>query len=290
MSLKQNFYLLALAALLTALNPGNAAEEQKFKELWFPVGEALTYKIYWGILPVAETRVTAEWIEEEEDENTRILLAFKVVTRSYTILDVIYPVNDYIESIVDPETFLPLRFVRRLSEGRYRLYEITTFNHKAHTAHWKHMVKKDEKDFAIEDNTRDLLSFMYFMRSQKLDPNQSYTHRLMADEKLYDLFINTRDYVNLSIPGFGRFQALYIVPEAKFQGFFVRVGKLQVWIADDKRCLCVKAMAKAPVIGTIKLLLDKVEGPGNDAWVKGRAQAGQPRTSETNAGGIPNAN
>jgi len=236
-------------------------------ELWFPVGERLTYIVYWGIFPVAETRVTTAWIEEEEGEEQRILLAIKVTTRSYALLDTIYPVNDFIESVVDPDTFTPLRFSRRLSEGRYRLNEITTFDHEKRVAHWKHLVKNDARDFAIEDDTRDLLSFMYFMRSQKLEPERTYNYRLMADEKLYDLYVNTKNHVQLNVSRFGVIQCLDIQPEAKFQGFFVRVGKLQVWISNDKRCLCVKAIAKAPVIGSIKLLLDKVEGPGDDSWV-----------------------
>jgi len=217
------------------------------------------------------------------------LLAIKVTTKSYALLDAIYPVNDFIESVVDPETFKPLRFVRRLSEGRYRLYEITTFNHKEHTARWKHLIKNEARDFAIEDDTRDLLSFMFFMRSQKFEPNQAYQYRLMADEKLYDLYINTKDYVQLDVSKFGVLRCLYIQPEAKFQGFFVRVGRLQVWNSDDKRCLCVKAVAKAPVIGTIKLLLYKVEGPGNDSWVKHGKAPDPQRSNKISNGGNTNA-
>jgi len=265
--LKIKFYLFALAALWTAAGSG-AAETNKRPELWFPVGEKLTYQVYWGIFPVAETVVTSAWIEEEQEEETRILLSIKITTKSYALLDAIYPVNDFIESVVDPATFTPLRFARRLSEGRYRLNEITVFNHKEHIAHWKHLVKNDARDFAIENDTRDLLSFMFFMRSQKLEPNRTYQRRLMADEKLYDLYINTKNYVQLNVSKFGSVRCLYIEPEAKFQGFFVRVGRLQVWNSDDKRCLCLKAVAKAPVIGSIKLLLNKVEGPGDDSWVK----------------------
>lgn len=251
-----------MTALLASSACGAGEADEQF-ELWFPVGERLTYIVYWGIFPVAESRVTSEWIEEEG----RTLLAIRVTTKSYALLDTIYPVNDFIESVVDPDTFTPLRFSRRLSEGRYRLNEITTFDHEKRVAHWKHLVKNDTKDFAIEGDTRDLLSFMYFMRSLKLEPNQTYQYRLMADEKLYDLYVNTKNYVQLNISKFGVIQSLYIQPEAKFQGFFVRVGRLQVWISDDKRCLCVKALAKAPVVGTIKLLLSKVEGPGNDSRV-----------------------
>lgn len=258
--------LLTIAALLIAAGFG-AAENNERPEFWFPVGEQLTYKVYWGIFPVAETKVISKWIEEEEEEEKRILLAITVTTKSYALLDAIYPVNDFIESVVDPDTFTPIRFSKRLSEGRYRLNEITTFDYEKRVAHWKHLIKNDARDFAIEDDTRDLLSFMYFMRSQRFEPNRTYNYRLMADEKLYDLYINTKDYVQLNIPKFGVVRCLYVQPEAKFQGFFVRVGKLQVWISDDKRCLCIKAVAKAPVVGTIKLLLDKIEGPGNDAWV-----------------------
>jgi len=268
MTIPKRLLCLLIMTVISIAAGADAAENNERPELWFPVGEKLTYQIYWGIFPVAESRVTTEWIEEEKEEEKRILLAIKVTTKSYALLDAIYPVDDFIESVVDPETFLPLRFVRRLSEGRYRLNEVTTFNHKEHIAHWKHLIKNDARDFAIEDDTRDLLSFMFFMRSRKLEPNLTYQYRLMADEKLYDLYINTKNYVQLNISRFGFVKCLYIEPDAKFQGFFVRVGRLQVWNSDDKRCLCVKAVAKAPVIGTIKLLLYKVEGPGNDFWVK----------------------
>lgn len=278
-----------VAAALDLLN-STAAAAAKQPELWFPVGERLTYRVCWGIFPVAETKVTTGWIEEECDEETRILLAIKVMTKSYALLDAIYPVDDYIESVVDPATFTPLRFVRRLSEGRYRLNEITTFNHKDKVAHWKHLVKKDERDFAITSDTRDLLSFMFFMRSQKFEPNKTYQYQVMADEKIYDLFVNAGNYQEINLPGLGSFRGLYVQPEAKFQGFFVRVGKLHVWISVDKRCLCLKALAKAPVMGTIKLYLSKVEGPGNDAWVKGPETGNRDRTNLTGNRGGTNEN
>lgn len=263
---------------------GNTGDEE-YPNFWLPVGECITYKIQWGIFPVAETRVTTEWIREEE----RTLLAIKARTRTYSFFDTFCPVNDFIESIVDPETFTPLRFSKNLSEGRYRLNEITTFDHENRIAHWKHLIKNDEKDFAIEPDTRDLLSFMFFMRSQKLEPNRSYHFSVMADEKLYDLYVNTKNYVQLNLSRFGRVRSLYIQPEAKFQGFFVRVGRLQVWISDDKRCICTKAIAKAAVIGTIRMILEKVEGPGDDFWIK-HELPDQSHLSKTSNGGSTNAN
>lgn len=269
MPFKKNIYKPLIFALLLA--GAAAAEIEDPPELWFPVGEKLTYQVYWGLFPVAETSVTTEWIEEDD----RLLLAIRARTKSYALLDTLYPVNDFIESVVDPETFLPLRFSKNLSEGRYRLNEITTFDHERLTAHWKHLIKTNETDFAIEADTRDLLSFMYFMRSRKLEPNRTYAQRLMADEKLYDLIINTKNYAKVHVSRYGSVRCLAIEPEAKFQGFFVRIGRLFLWISDDARCLGVRAVAKAPVIGSIKLLLYKVEGPGDDAWVKIENRAGK---------------
>ena len=230
--------------------------------LWFPVGEQMFYKVQWGVWIVAETKVASEYIEEDG----RTLLAIRVTTHTGSIMSTIYPVDDFIESVVDPVTFLPIRFTKRLSEGRYRLHEITTFDHKARTAHWRHLLKNDSKDFAIDADTRDLISYMFYMRSQKFEPNTHYDFRVMADEKLYDLLVEARYIETLDIGNYAKIRTLKIDPEAKFHGLFVRVGKLEVWISDDERCLCVRATAQAPVIGTIRLLIDRVEGPGDDYW------------------------
>ena len=51
----------------------------------------------------------------------------------------------------------------------------------------------------------------------------------------------------------------------------------------------MKAVAKAPVIGTIKLLLVKVEGPGNDSWVKPGEASDPRRSNKKSNGGNTNA-
>lgn len=256
--------LLAVGLLGGAALGADTNAPAAYQNLWFPVGETLIYKVQWGVWIVAETRVTSEWLEEDG----RKLIAIRVTTKTRSIMDKIFPVDDFLESVVDPETFLPLRFTKRLSEGRYRLHEITTFNHAAGTAFWRHLLKDKSEEFAIEPDTRDLLSFMYYMRSQKFELGKHYQFRVMADEKLYDLFVDAIDYETLEIGRYRRIRSLRLYPEAKFHGLFVRVGRLDVWISDDDRCLCVRAMAQAPIIGTIRLLIDRVEGPGLDFWTR----------------------
>lgn len=244
----------------SASAPAQAATNRP--ALWFPVGEQIFYKVQWGVWIVAETKVVSEYINEDGRE----LLAIRVTTHTRSILSTFYPVDDFIESVIDPATFLPVRFTKRLSEGRYRLHEVTTFDHKARMAHWQHLLRNDSQDFTIDADTRDLISYMFYMRSQKFKPGKHYDFRVMADEKLYDLMVEARDIETLDIGNYAKIRTLKLDPEAKFHGLFVRVGKLEVWISDDERCLCVRATAKAPVIGTIRLLIDRVEGPGDDFW------------------------
>jgi hypothetical protein len=231
-------------------------------ELWFPVGEKITYQASWGGIPVAEALVWTEWIEEDG----RDLLAIRVTIKTGSVMSKIYPVNDFLESVVEPATFLPLRFTRNLSEGRYRLHEVTTFDHQALKGHWKHLLKNHEETFAIETDTRDFLSFMFAMRRTAFQAGSNYTYRVMADEKLYDLTVEGLKTESLHLSGYGWVKSLKVEPKATFQGLIARVGRVFMWVSQDSRRLCTKATVSVPV-ASVKVLLKKVEGPGEDFWI-----------------------
>lgn len=241
---------------------GLAGAQPGKPELWFPVGERLTYNVSWGPWDVGTVWLSSEWVEEEG----RDLIAIRVKTRSNGFLDAIYPVDDFLESVIDPETFTPLRFTKRLNEGKRHLNEITYFEHELGVAEWRQVSRNQRRQFAIEPDSRDLLSFMFYMRSQRFTPGAVYHFKVMADDKLHAMDVYARAVVPVKLPDFGTARCLKVDPEAKFQGLFVRVGRIQVWISDDDRYLCAKATAKVPV-GSVRMVLTRVEGPGNDHWL-----------------------
>jgi len=230
-------------------------------ELWFPVGECLTYKIGWGIFPVGYIKVLSEWVKEDG----RDLVAIRILIKSSRILSTIYPVDDFLESIVEPRTFMPLRFTRRLKEGKHSIHEVITFDHEQGMAHWQDMLVDKSEYFAIESDSRDMLSFMFFMRSQKFEPGKDYSFRLISGKKLYDLDVKSKEYKTIKLPKFGRIRSLQLVPSPKFSGVMVNIGRIKIWISDDKRCLCTRATARVPV-GSVSVVLAKVEGSGKDSW------------------------
>jgi hypothetical protein len=234
-------------------------------ELWFPVGEKMTYRIYWGMIPVGESEISTAWIRD----NDRTLLAINYRARSNKALAKLYPVDDTVQTIVDPETFLPLSFIVDLKEGRHRNREMTTFDYTNGIGRWQSLVKNKQKTFAIDAETRDLVSFMYFARNKGFRPDTSHRFRVMADEKVYDLLVKVQKQLEpVDLPNHGKLSCLRLDPEAQFNGIFVRKGKATVWVSNDKRCLTTKVTASVPIVGSVKAVLVSVTGPGDDAWVK----------------------
>lgn len=233
------------------------------RELWFPVGERLVYRVYWGLIPVGEAQVWTEWVTREG----RTLLAIHHRTRSNSVIAKIYPVNDRLETLVDPVTFLPVRFEKDMNEGRHRYHEITTFNYETLTAEWRSLVKNKTKTFPIEPDTRDLATFMYYLRAKPFEEGHKSHHRVMADEKIYDLYMNVTRVEKVDLDDFGKIACYRVEPDAKFEGLFVRKGKMTVWVSRDDRFLCTQIKASVPV-ADIRVVLAEVHGPGDDQWVK----------------------
>ncbi|NKB24511.1 MAG: DUF3108 domain-containing protein [Kiritimatiellae bacterium] len=259
----QRFFVLGFL-YTTLCVPGSVGNVYSAEpDLWFPVGEELVYDLYWGFIPVGKTRVTTAWVTEDD----RQLLAIRFRTKSNRVIASVYPVDDLIESIIDPETFLPIRFTKRLKEGRYRCDETTTFDFEVLKAHWISRVKDQEKEYPIHSDTRDLVSFMYYMRSKGFQVGNDTVFQVMADEKLYSLFIKAPQVEKIRLKRYGKIPSLKIEPTASFKGLFVRKGKMQIWISEDDRHLMTKIVAKTP-FADVNIKLAEVHGPGDDFWVQ----------------------
>jgi hypothetical protein len=267
--------LLFILTIFLCAIAAPAGMEDGGSGLWFPMGETLNYRIYWGVVPVGNSRATTEWIAEDG----RTLIAIRMRTKSNNVLSTLYPVDDFLEAIIDPETFLPVRFSKKLSEGRYRADETTTFDHKNLKATWTSRLNHKVEEYKIDADTRDVVSFMYYMRRKQFEPDTVNKYRVMADDKIYDLIVKAQEVDTIKLEHFGKLPCLRFEPEAKFGGLFVRKGRMWMWVSQDTRRIATKISAQVPV-ASITLWLDQVSGPGDDFWVtKGKKKSA---TSEVN--------
>jgi hypothetical protein len=240
-------------------------------KLWFPIGEGIEYRAYWGVIPVASSMVTNELVEYKG----KTCLAIRIRTRSNEFLSKIYPVDDFLESIIDIDTFLPLRFTKILREGRYSTHEVTEFDHAKRRAVWTRLKDQKRKELTINEDTRDLISFMYSMRPKDIFvPGREISFRVMADENLYDLKVLVDSTEKFRVAQYGWLESVKVQPIAEFGGLFVRYkGKAWMWISRDPRRLITKISVRIPV-ASVNIVLQSVYGPGDDFWVSEKTDAG----------------
>ncbi len=232
----------------------------------FPMGETLTYNIYWGIIGVGESKATTSWIWQED----RWLIRIRFRTRSNGVLAKLYPVDDVVDTLIDPVTYRPVSHVLDLQEGKHQRNAQTIFNWDRMQAVYTkaHEDKEDEvKTIPLEEESGDLVSFMYFLRDTTFEENKSYDFEVLSDYKMYDLTVKTAGVDKIHLADYGKTKSLKLIPEAKFEGVFVSDGKIELWLSDDERRLLTKLELDTP-FANVKLLLKSVEGPGADDWKK----------------------
>ena len=229
----------------------------------WPIGEKITYRIYWGFIPVGTATSWTEWAEYEG----RKLLAIRMRTISNKVVEKLYPVDDTIESLVEPDTFLPVRFSKDMSEGDRKYKEVTLFDRTNKVARWESKLTGKKKEYGIEPETRDIPSLMYYLRTKTFIVGNREHFRVQADEKIYDLWLNIQKKEKVDTPNHGDVASIKIEPEAAFNGLFVRKGRLWVWMSDDPRGLASRIEASIPV-ANVRAVIVQVEGPGTDFWVK----------------------
>lgn len=241
------------------------ANSNNLPALWFPVGEETIYDIYWGFIHVGTSRAITDWVEQDGKPRLRV----RHLTKTNRVVAQLYPVEDTIETLIDPQTFLPVYFRTKMSEGHYRNDEITVFNHGDGYGEQGSFRNGHVKKFKIESDTRDIVTLMYWLRRDEFTVGTTNQYRVMADEKLYDLFVKPTASEKQKVGDYGKVDVTRLDPEAAFNGLFMRKGKMTVWVSEDERRLCTKIEAEVPV-ANIHIALDEVRGPGDDAWVKKR--------------------
>jgi len=234
-------------------------------ELWFPVGEEIDYDIQWGVFKVGEATAKTEWLNVDGQR----MLSLSVEAESNGIVEKLYPVKEVLQTILDPVTFLPVSFEKDSHEGRHHHHELTTFDYVTKRAHWKSLLKDDHKDFDIEADTRDMLGLMYWVRKDPIRAGEKREYKMVTDEKLYDIEIKAGKKDRVALRRYGKIGCIKMEPKGKFNGMFVRKGRMWLWISDDDRYVICRAVASVPV-ASIKIMLREVRGPGEDFWVKWR--------------------
>jgi len=239
-----------------------AAEDKALEPDWFPVGEKFTYRLYWGPLRVGRATI---WSERAEFEG-RPCIALKYHAKTTSILAKIFPVNDYIESLVDPAGFRTLRYRQLLHEGRHYQDEVTLFDHDSNLAYHTDRKKHRSQFVKMAPGAQDVLTFMYRMRSRGFSAGQDQRYQVFVDDKTYELSMVGIKDETVKLKGLGRVPCVKLEPRSAFGEIYKSEGSVFLWVSRDDRRIITQMSGRVPMASMRAVLID-VSGPGGK-WPK----------------------
>ena len=217
------------------------------------MGERLGFHGRWLTIPVGYG-----WIEVKELTAIEGRPAYHIEVQGHTndVLSTFYPIHDVIHSYLDAETLKPLRFEKDQREGHYRAHEVVTFDHERRLATYHSLLNNSTKEIALPEAFEDLISALFWFRSQPIRPGQPVSLNLYTDEKIYETEIQVLPLTTLELLKRGTFRCFVVEPKATFKGLLVKRGRIWAYLTADEHRLPLLVKATTPW-GPMSAVLDE---------------------------------
>lgn len=228
---------------LSAQNDFCGIKNTSFKE-----GEKLFFKVYYNMGSLWVGAGEASFSTTSEQFNGKKV--YHVIGDGKTLksYEWFYKVLDRYETFIDMETLLPVKFLRNVNEGGFRIYNNVTFNQQMGQA------ISTKGVYNVPSCIQDVLSAIYYARNidyNKYQPGAKIPFTMFLDDQVYNLYIKYlgKDQVTTK---YGTFKAIKISP-LLIEGTIFKGGeKMVVWVTDDNNHLPVRV--DSPIlVGSIKV-------------------------------------
>ena len=265
-------FSLANTLLFVACLIGTVGGQQPPKApLPFATGEELVYQTEFnrGLLrgvDVAEFhfRVNAEPVASQAGaarDGASLRIIADVVSKGFFTKLFRVSFHEHIESMIGMDVFSPLRTMRSDEQGKRVRISEAVFDHQAHKVTWTERdpnqtqaSKPTTIDF--QEPIQDVLSAIYFLRTQKLTVGETLTVPLTDSGRFYKIPVAVVERKKIS-SALGRVNAVLIRPAIFGENALIRkTGTLSIWITDDNRRIPIKAQLKVEV-GTFDIKLKR---------------------------------
>jgi hypothetical protein len=227
--------------------------------------EKLTYAIKWGAVDAGLATLEVKRKEQLGPGGPQVWNV-QCKTRSNAFVSMFYEVRDDIKTLIDAESGFTRLFDMDKNEGNYHATERIEFDYKAMEAKY---VKTKRKLFSEKKRTKiikipgdahrvqDPLSCLYYARGLDLEVGSEHKITVNTSKKNWVMTLKVLREEKQEIKGLGKVKCLVVEPTARFQGIFVRKGKMTVWF-EKKTKIPLLMKVKIP-IGSASAVLIKAE-------------------------------
>jgi hypothetical protein len=248
-----SFVFLLITGLTYAQNDFCGLRNISFKE-----GEKVTFKVYYNMGRLWVGAGIAEFNTSLETLNGKQVYHITGDGKTLKSYEWFYKVRDRYETYLDKETMLPLKFVRNVNEGGFKIYNNITFNHSIGQAVSTNGV------FKVPACVQDVLSAIYYARNidyNKYKPGDTIPFSMFLDDEVFNLYIRYIGKERITTK-YGTFNAVKISP-LLIEGTMFKGGeKMMIWVSDDNNHLPVRV--DSPIlVGSIKVDMIEYENLRN---------------------------
>jgi len=200
----------------------------------FKIGEQLSYLVYLGGNPQPVGTVTFT-VKARGRYFDRDGLMFCVAAQTTGPGGRVFPVNDQINSYVDPATLLPFRTELNLTEGKFRSNRSYNLDQNRGSA-----VADSKERIEIPVGTHDLISAFYAIRTFDLWPKKRNAISIMATRQPRTLFVESLRRETIELVGQKLSAIMVTLTTDDPQGDPMQI---RMWIGDDARHLPLRIAA-----------------------------------------------
>jgi hypothetical protein len=211
-------------------------------------GEKVSFKVYYNMGKIWVGAGLASFTVNEEQLNGRRVFHITGDGKTMKSYEWFYKVKDRYETFIDVETMLPLKFIRNVDEGGFKIYDHVSFNQGLGQA------VTNKGVFKVPRCVQDVLSAIYYARNidySKYQPGAKIPFAMFLDNEVYNLYIRYIGKEKIKTK-YGTFNTIKISP-LLIEGTIFKGGeKMTVWVSDDSNHVPVRI--DSPIlVGSIKV-------------------------------------
>ncbi len=218
----------------------------------FIPGEKLKFIIYYGIIDAGIVEAELNFTEYANFNAYH----GKMLARTVGLADKLYKVRDEYQSYFNPQTLLPYKSVRDISEGRYKKYHVDTFDH----GNGKVTTLKGE-EFPIPPEARDMVSVFFYIRNIDFrDLNEGDIIKIVTffDDEIFPFDMRYRGIEDIKTR-MGTFNCIKLVPFVEPGRIFNNEDDMTIWLSNDPNRVPVRVRFDLKV-GSMKCDLIEYSG------------------------------
>jgi hypothetical protein len=251
---------VVLALFIVARAPGAAQETRPP----FSAGEKLRYEVRWRLVPAGQAEIT---LSREDGPQGRWKALAKANSVGY--VSNIFKVEDEYNSIFRRPNFCSSEIRKVINEGERHREESLVFDDRRRLALFESRDRRPEPDPPVREQSAipscvyDILSALYYVRSQPLTVGQSFEIPVHDGPRNTHVRFEVQAREEINTP-MRRFQTIRVEPDVFSGNLFKAKGRMQVWFSDDASRLPVQLRVQIGTVqGTIVALLKNVEHAEN---------------------------